>query len=72
MKQNYKIGDHVLDVEDGDCYFEGIAKEIDENGLVTKYLVTRVFWSGVDEKEDAYIGKLIEPQWWYVTKKTFQ
>ena len=63
-----QIGDTIRDVEDGDCYFEGIVKEIDDSGLVKKYLVTRVFWSGIDEKDDDYIGKVSEPMWWYIEK----
>lgn len=31
----FKIGDIIRDVEDGDCY---------------------------------YVGEIIEPQWWYITK----
>ena len=68
MKQDYQLDDHIFDVEDGDCYFEGIVKEIDDSGLVKKYLVTRVFWSGIDEKDDDYIGQVIEPMWWYIKK----
>ena len=68
MKGKMKVGDKIQDIEDGDCYFEGIVKEIDDSGLVKKYLVTRVFWSGIDEKNDDYIGKVIEPMWWYIQK----
>ena len=68
MKQNYKIGDLIQDIEDGDCYFEGIVIEIDESGLVKTYRVTKVLWSGEDFKDDENIGKIIEPNWWYIQK----
>jgi hypothetical protein len=64
-----QIGDTIRDVEDGDCYFEGKVTELNFFGGMKTYQVTRVFWSGVDEKDDDYIGKVIEPMWWYITKE---
>jgi hypothetical protein len=63
-----QIGDTIRDVEDGDCYFEGKVTELNTFGGVKTYEVTRVFWSGIDEKDDDYIGKVIEPMWWYIEK----
>jgi len=69
MKGKIKLGDKIQDIEDGDCYFEGRVTEVNNIGNVKTYEVTRVFWSGVDEKDDDYIGQVIEPKWWYITKK---
>ncbi len=63
----FKIGDIIRDVEDGDCYYVGEVTEV-ENNEVAKYKVLDVFWCGDYIKEDEYIGKIIEPQWWYITK----
>lgn len=68
MKEKIKVGDKIQDIEDGDCYFEGIVTEIDESGLVKTYKVTKVLWSGEDFKDDENIGKIIEPMWWYIQK----
>jgi len=59
----FKIGDIIRDVEDGDCYYVGEVTEV-ENNEVAKYKVLDVYYI----KDDEYIGKIIEPQWWYITK----
>jgi hypothetical protein len=64
-----QIGDTIQDVEDGDCYFEGKVTQLNTFGGVKTYQVTRVVWSGVDEKNDEYLNQVIEPMWWYITKK---
>jgi len=63
-----QIGDTIQDVEDGDCYFEGKVTQLNTFGGVKTYQVTRVVWSGVDEKNDEYLNQVIEPMWWYITK----
>jgi len=63
-----QIGDTIQDVEDGDCYFEGKVTQLNTFGGVKTYQVTRVVWSGVDEKDDEYLNQVIEPMWWYITK----
>lgn len=53
----------MKDVEDGDCWFEGIWKGNDS------YLVTRVFWNGIyydTPEEDDAIGKVIKTRWYYL------
>jgi len=55
-----QIGDTIRDVEDGDCYFEGKVTELDTFGGVKTYEVTRVFWSGIDEKDDDYISRTFD------------
>ena len=42
MKINIEIGDKIRDIEDGDCYFEGIVVEL--NPL--KYKITNIVWGG--------------------------
>lgn len=68
MKGKMKVGDLIQDIEDGDCYFEGIVTEINTFGGVKTYKVTKVLWSGQDFKDDENIGKIIEPMWWYIQK----
>lgn len=68
MKRKMKVGDKIKDIEDGDCYFEGIVTEINTFGGVKTYKVTKVLWCGEDFKDDENIGKIIEPMWWYIQK----
>jgi len=60
-----KIGDRIRDIEDGDCYFEGIVTEIVE-GKVTKYILTKIIWSGEEDKDDKRLNTEISPEWWYI------
>lgn len=62
-----QIGDTIRDVEDGDCYFEGIATEI-VDGKVTKYILTKIIWSGEVDQDDKRLNTEISPEWWYVEK----
>lgn len=59
-----KVGDRIRDIEDGDCYFEGIITEV--NSEFIKYKVDLVIWNGENYLDDEYIEKEIEPIWWYV------
>lgn len=68
MKEKIKVGDKIQDIEDGDCYFEGIVTEINTFGGVKTYKVTKVIWSGEYFKNDENIGKIIDPMWWYIQK----
>ena len=62
-----QIGDTIRDVEDGDCYFEGIATEI-VDGKVTKYILTKIIWSGEEDQDDKRLNTEISPEWWYIEK----
>lgn len=62
-----KIGDKIRDIEDGDCYFEGIVTEI-INNKVTKYILTKIIWSNEIDLEDKRLNTEIEPEWWYIEK----
>ena len=62
---SFKIGDIIRDVEDGDCYFEGIVTEI-VDGKVTKYLLTKIIWSGEIDENDKRLNTEIETLWWYI------
>ena len=53
-----KIGDKIRDVEDGDCYYEGIVTEL--NPL--KYKITSIIWS--DEADESMNGEVLELKWW--------
>ncbi len=53
------IGDKIRDIEDGDCYYEGIVVELNP----MKYKITNIIWS--DEIDDSMNGQIIEPKWWY-------
>lgn len=60
-----QIGDTIRDVEDGDCYFEGIATDI-VDGKVTKYILTKIIWSGEEDQDDKRLNTEISPEWWYI------
>ena len=53
-----KIGDKIRDIEDGDCYYEGIATEL--NPL--RYKITNIIWS--DEVDESMNGEVLELKWW--------
>jgi hypothetical protein len=61
-------GDTIRDVEDGDCFYEGIVTEI-VDGKVTKYLLTKIVWSDEIDEDDDRLNTEIEPQWWYIEKQ---
>ena len=64
----FSVGDIIRDVEDGDCYFEGQVTKIEKNE-VTKYRLLKIVWSGEEDKDCKDLNTIIEPQWWYITKK---
>jgi hypothetical protein len=64
----FSVGDIIRDVEDGDCYFEGQVTEIEKNE-VTKYKLLKIIWSGEEDKDCEDLNTIIEPRWWYITKK---
>ena len=55
-----KIGDKIRDVEDGDCYYEGIVVQLDP----VKYKITNIIWS--NEVRPYQNGTVLELTWWYV------
>jgi hypothetical protein len=61
------IGDKIQDIEDGDCYFEGVVTEVIDN-KVTKYILTKIIWSNEIDLEDKRLNTEIEPTWWYIEK----
>ena len=54
------IGDKIIDIEDGDCYYEGIVVELNP----MKYKVTNIVWC--DEIDDSMNGQVIKQKWWYI------
>jgi len=55
-----KIGDKIRDVEDGDCYYEGVIVELNP----IKYKITNIVWSG--EIDNSMNGNIIESRWWWL------
>jgi hypothetical protein len=55
-----KIGDKIRDIEDGDCYYEGIIVELKP----LKYKVTNILWC--DEIDSSMNGEVTELKWWQV------
>jgi len=55
-----KIGDKIRDIEDGDCYYEGIVVELNP----MKYKINNIVWC--DEIDDSMNGQITEPKWWYI------
>jgi hypothetical protein len=63
IAEQFKIGDRIKDLEDEDCYYEGVVTQL--NPL--KYIVDKFVWHG-KEWEDVVIGKEIELEWYYIEK----
>jgi len=55
-----KIGDKIRDIEDDDCYYEGIVVELKP----LKYKVTNILWCG--EIDSSMNGQFTELKWWQV------
>jgi hypothetical protein len=66
-KIEFNIGDTIQDIEDGDCYFEGIVTQV-KNNKVTKYKLCKIIWSEKEDTECKDLNTEIEPRWWYITK----
>ena len=56
------IGDTIRDIEDNDCYYEGIVVEL--NPL--KYKITNVIWNG--EIDDSENGRIVSPLWAWLAR----
>jgi hypothetical protein len=52
------IGEKIRDIEDGDCYYEGIVVSLNP----IKYEITNIVWCG--EIDDSMNGEIIELKWW--------
>jgi DNA repair ATPase RecN len=63
LAAKFKIGDRIKDIEDGDCYYEGIVTQL--NPL--KYKVDKIIWNGEEFNEDP-IGREIELKWYLIEK----
>ena len=55
-----EIGDKIRDIEDGDCYYEGIVVEL----IPIKYKITNIVWGG--KVDTSMNGRVIELKWWQV------
>jgi hypothetical protein len=60
MKINIELGTKIRDLEDGDCYFEGVVVEL--NPL--KYKITNILWGG--KIDTSMNGQVIRLKWWLV------
>ena len=55
-----EIGSKIRDIEDGDCYYEGLVVEL----IPLKYKITNIVWSG--KIDTSMNGQVIQPKWWYI------
>lgn len=55
-----KIGDKIRDIEDGDCYYEGIIVSLNP----IKYKLTGIVWNGEEEKIENNV--ITCSKWWYL------
>ena len=53
-----KIGDKIRDIEDGDCYYEGVVVHIEP----LRYKITNIIWS--DEVDESMNGEVLGLKWW--------
>lgn len=58
MSYTLQVGDIIRDVEDGDCYYEGIV--VSTNPI--QYEITNIVWSG--EVESRSNGNVTKLRWW--------
>ena len=56
------IGDTIRDIEDGDCYYEGIVCELNP----IQYKITGVVWNG--QKDNSMNGVVTGLKWWILEK----
>ena len=62
QENNINIGDVIRDVEDGDCYYQGVVVSLNP----IQYKITNVVWNG---ENDNYInGDVYELKWWKLQK----
>lgn len=54
----FKIGDLIKDIEDSDCFYQGVITSL--NPLM--YKITNIVWCG--EIDTSMNGFEIEPKWW--------
>jgi hypothetical protein len=60
MNTDMEIGDKIRDIEDGDCYYEGVVVEL----IPIKYKITNIVWGG--KVDTSMNGQVIELKWWQV------
>ena len=60
MNIDIEIGSKIRDVEDGDCYYEGVVVEL----IPLRYKITNIIWGG--EIDTSMNGQVIQPKWWYI------
>jgi len=53
------IGDTIKDIEDGDCYYQGVVVELNP----IRYKIEKVVWNGIEETE--LNGTISELMWWH-------
>jgi hypothetical protein len=56
------IGDIIRDIEDGDCFYEGIVVNVNP----IKYKITKILWC--NELDNSMNGEIIELKWWILEK----
>lgn len=56
------VGDTIRDVEDSDCYYQGVVISVDP----IKYRIDSAVWNG--EADDSMIGTVSTLKWWFVQK----
>ena len=52
------VGMKIIDIEDEDCYYEGIVVQLNP----VKYKISKIVWNG--EIDTSMNGQIIEPKWW--------
>jgi hypothetical protein len=53
----FEINDKIKDIEDSDCYYEGIVTGYNE------YLVTKIVWCG-EQINESPLNEIITFKWW--------
>lgn len=60
LSLSLNVGDTIRDIEDGDCFYEGIVVSL--NPL--KYKVTNIVWCG--DIDNSLNETIIEQKWWVI------
>ena len=53
-----EVGSRIRDIEDGDCYYEGVVVSINP----IKYRIKSILWN--DEYDDSMNNQVIKLRWW--------
>lgn len=55
-----ELGDKIRDIEDSDCYFEGLIVYL----IPLRYKIIKIIWN--NEIDNSRNGEITESNWWFL------